>query len=180
MTQEAVGEKEISMKRTIIDGLFIVVFALILVSCANTDPEDMINPGDMIGDFLITTGKGDEVTYNWELNSALVQQGNEEIYTAQIPVDTKMNVSWGIYADFSGNDLDKLWSEHTYKMYINDCPVNLDAFGWMDIKQPVVGQMRHWNVVIVATKPGEISVRTEATVNGQDYGDIKTYTFGTH
>ena len=164
-------------------SLFIMLLATILFACTKTDSrsvDDMINPGDMIGDFLITTGKGDEVTYNWELNSALVQQGNEEIYTAQIPVDTKMNVSWGIYADFSGNDLDKLWSEHTYKMYINDCPVNLDAFGWIDIKQPVVGQMRHWNVVIVATKPGEISVRTEATVNGQDYGDIKTYTFGTH
>jgi len=160
----------------------VILFAAILADCAKTDAEPaagMINPGDKIGNFLITTGDGDEITYNWELDSTLVQQGNEEIYTALIPVDTKMNPSWGIYAAFSGKDLDTLWSEHTYMMFINDRPVNLDAFGPIDIRHPVVGKMRHWNVVIVATKPGVIAVRSAGTLNGEAFEDIKTYTFGT-
>ena len=162
--------------------LLIVLFAIVLASCASSSEEasaEMINPGDKIGDFLITTGEGDEITYNWELDSALVQQGKEEIYTALIPVDTRMNPSWGIYAAFNGKDLDTLWSEHTYKMFIDDRPVNLDAFGPIDIRHPVVGKMRHWNVVIVATKPGVIAVRSVGSLNGEAFEDIKTYTFGT-
>lgn len=162
--------------------LLIVLFAIVLASCASSSGEasaEMINPGDKIGDFLITTGEGDEITYNWELDSALVQQGKEEIYTALIPVDTKMNPSWGIYAAFSGKDLDTLWAEHTYKMFIDDRPVNLDAFGPIDIHHPVVGKMRHWNVVIVATKPGVIAVRSVGAVDGEAFEDTKTYTFGT-
>ena len=161
---------------------FVVLFAAMLASCAKASAElanGMINPGDKIGDFLITTGDGDEVTYNWELDSALVQQGKEEIYTALIPVDTKMNPSWGIYADFSGKDLDTLWAEHTYEMFIDDRPVNLDAFGPIDIHHPIVGKMRHWNVVIVTTKPGVIAVRSVGSLNGEAFEDIKTYTFGT-
>lgn len=160
----------------------VVLFAAILASCAKATAEPangMINPGDKIGDFLITTGEGDEITYNWELDSALVQQGNEEIYTALIPIDTKMNPSWGIYAAFSGKDLDTLWAEHTYKMFIDDRPVNLDAFGSIDVLHPKVGKMRHWNVVIVATKPGVIAVRSAGTVNGDTFEDTKTYTFST-
>ena len=162
--------------------LTLVMFiAAILASCtqATSGTEDsMINPGDKIGDFLITTGEGDEITYNWELDSALVQQGKEEIYTALIPVDTKMNPSWGVYAAFSGKDLDTLWSEHTYKMFINDRPINLDAFGSIDVLHPRVGKMRHWNVVITATKPGVIAVRSVGAVNGEAFEDMKTYTFG--
>ena len=162
--------------------VLVVLFATILASCAKATVEPaigMINPGDKIGDFLITTGEGDEITYNWELDSALVQQGKEEIYTALIPVDTKMNPSWGVYAAFSGKDLDTLWSEHTYKMFINDRPINLDAFGSIDVLNPQVGKMRHWNVVITATKPGVIAVRSVGTLNGEAFEDIKTYTFGT-
>ena len=167
----------------------LVFLAILMVSCAKatsqpselkSEPiEGMINPGDKIGDFLITTGEGEEVTYNWELDSVLVQQGNEEIFTAQIPVGTKMNVSWGVYAAFSAKDLDTLWSEHTYKMFIDNYPVNLEAFGSIDVLQPQVGKMRHWNVVIVATKPGEIAVRSEGIVDGEVFGDTKTYTFST-
>lgn len=163
-------------------ALSIVLFVIVLASCAKANAEPvagMINPGDKIGDFLITTGEGDEITYNWELDSALVQQGMEEIYTALIPVDTKMNPSWGIYAAFSGKDLDTLWSEHTYQMFIDDRLVNLDVFGSIDIQHPVVGKMRHWNVVIIATKPGVIAVRSVGSLNGEDFEDIKTYTFGT-
>jgi hypothetical protein len=46
---------------------FIVLFTTILGACVKATPQSihkMINPGDKIGDFLITTGKESDVTYS--------------------------------------------------------------------------------------------------------------------
>jgi hypothetical protein len=73
--------------------------------------------------------------------------------------------------------LDTLWSEHTYQLLINDRPVNLDAFGSVDVLQPQVGKMRHWNLVIVADKPGEITTRDSGVVDDNPFEQTTTYTF---
>ncbi len=138
--------------------------------------EFMVEPGDNIGDFLITTGAGKDITYVWNLHSECVKQDGVENYSCNVNTDTKMNVSWGVYASFD-TDLDTMWSEHTYKMFIDNRPVNLEAFGSIDVRHPTVGPMRHWNVVIVASKPGEITVRTEAVVDGEPSEDTKTLIF---
>ena len=166
--------------------LFITLVTVIMGSCAKVAPqtaeptsqpiEGAINPGDKIGDFLITTGGGKDITYVWNLHSECVKQGGVENYSCKVNTDTKMNVSWGVYASIN-TDLDTMWSEHTYKMFINDRPVNLEAFGSIDVRHPTVGPMRHWNVVIVASKPGEITVHTEAVVDGEPSEDTKTLTF---
>ena len=165
----------------------IMLFVTILSACAKATPQpvneatpqstdEMINPGDEIGDFLITTGDSEGITYVWNIESECVKQEGGKIQTCKINIDTKVNVSWGVYAP-AGYDLDTLWSEHTYKMYINDHPVNLDAFGSINVLHPVVGKMRHWNVVIVANKPGEIIVHSEGVVGGDPFGDTKTFIF---
>ena len=161
--------------------MLLVMAAFILGACAKATSQttdETIKPGDKIGDFLITTGEGEDVTYNWELDSAIVQQGNTETYSVQIPVGTKMNVSIGIYdSSFRGN-LDSLWSGHTYEMFIENRPVNLQAFGSIDVTHPVVGKMRYWNVVIIATKSGEITVIAKgAEASGTPIDDTKIYTF---
>ena len=83
----------------------------------------------------------------------------------------------GVYAGFSGKDLDTLWSEHTYKMFINDRPVNLEAFGSIDFLHPRAGPMRSWNVVIVATKQGEITLHDMGVVDGEPSESTVTYLF---
>jgi hypothetical protein len=68
----------------------IVLFAVILGACNKATPQsskEMINPGDRIGDFLITTGKEGEVTYTWELDCP--QQGEGENYTCKVAVGTR-------------------------------------------------------------------------------------------
>jgi len=168
------------MKRLVYLTL-LLMFAVILGACARATSQptvEIINPGDKIGDFLITTGEGEDVTYNWELDSAIVQQGNEEIYAVQIPVGTKMNVSVGIYDSTFSGKLDSLWSGHTYEMFIEDRPVNLQAFGSIDVTHPMVGKMRYWNVVIIATKSGKITVLAKgAEASGVPINDTKIYTF---
>ena len=165
--QEAAGEKEISMKRTIIDGLLIVVFALILASCANTDPEDTINPGDKIGNFLITTGTDEEVTYVSKLHCPFDAKTSTE--SCEIPVGTKVNVSNSFYDpnDRNGAGLDDIWARHTYEMSIEGQPVNLEAFGPINTSHPVVGKMLNWNVVIVTDTPGTISIMGTATLDDE-------------
>ena len=160
--------------------ILIVLFAVILSACAKATPEQeegMVNPGDKIGDFLITTGEG-EVTYNYQLGSACVKQGNEEIYTCQVTVGTKVNVSIGIYDDTHSGKLETKWSGMTYEMLIEDRPVNLQAFGTIDISHPTAGTIRYWNVVINATQPGEITVSSKgAESDGTPFEDTTTFTF---
>jgi hypothetical protein len=111
-------------------------------------------------------------------NSFLSNKGDEEVYSIELPVGTKMNVSAGVYS-MDGTPLDEKWKGHTYKMFINDRPVNLEAFGPIDTMHPRAGVMRAWNVVITATEPGEITVRSEGTVDGHPFGDTTTYSFTT-
>jgi hypothetical protein len=159
----------------------IAMLAIVLGACggaASQSGDGPINPEDKIGGFLVTTAGGADVTYNWELDSAIVQQGSEEVYAVQIPVGTKVNVSVGIFDPTFSGKLDSLWSGHTYEMFINDRPVNLEAFGAIDISHPAVGKMRYWNVMLVASEPGKITVTAKgAEASGAPINDTKNYTF---
>jgi len=149
-----------------------------LASCAKADAEPvagMINPGDKIGDFLITTGKEGNVTYSWDLGCE--QQGDEEVYSCESAVNTKVNVSVGIYDDQHSGRLEEIWAGHTYELFIEDRPVNLEAFGTIDTTHPAVGKMRHWNVVVVANIPGEITIRDSGVVDGDSFEEVSVYTF---
>ena len=157
----------------------IALFAIIMGSCAKADSksaEGMINPGDKIGDFLITTGEEGGVTYAWELDEC-VHQDNKKINWCPITVGTKVNVSVGIYDDTFKGKLDSLWSEHTYEMFIDNRPVNLQAFGFIDVTHPIVGKIRYWNVVVTITKPGEIIVSAKGVMGGDPLEDSTTFSF---
>jgi hypothetical protein len=92
---------------------FIVLFAVILGTCVKATSQlakEMINPGDKIGDFLITTGKKGEATYTWYLGC--VKQGEGEEYSCKAVVGTKVNISVGIYDDTFSGKLDENWAGH--------------------------------------------------------------------
>ena len=167
------------MKRLVYLTL-IVMFAITLGACARatSQPTDeMINPGDKIGDFLITTGEEGGVTYTWDLDC--VKQGEGENYSCKATVGTKVNISVGIYDDTFSGKLDNVWSGHTYELFIENRPVNLQAFGFIDVNQPQVGKMRHWNVVVFTDKPGEITLHDTGVVDGDPFGSTMTYIFST-
>jgi hypothetical protein len=156
-----------------------VLFAIILGACAKATPQPgdaMINPGDKIGDFLITTGGNEGITYVSTIHCPFDQSAGIE--SCELTVGTKVNVGVGFYDDdlSSGKNLDEYWSEHTYEMVIEGRPVNLQAFGLIDITHPVVGKIRNWNVVIVTDKPGKITARSTGVVGGDpfDYTAVLT------
>jgi len=158
----------------------IVLFATVLASCAKDSSESverMINPGDKIGDFLITTGGNQGITYVSTIHCPFDESAGIE--SCELTVGTKVNVGVGFIDEdlSSGKSLDEYWSEHTYEMVIESRPVNLQAFGSIDITHPYVGKIRNWNVVIVTDKPGKITARSTGVVGGDpfDYTAILTF-----
>lgn len=90
--------------------------------------------------------------------------------TSPARVGSKVNISAGIYDSQRSGVLDELWESQKYDLFVEDRPVNLQAFGGIDLDHPLVGPMRVWNVVIEATKPGEITLEDEGEVKENPFG----------
>jgi hypothetical protein len=87
------------MKR-LVHLTFIVLLAIVLGACAKATPQpvdEMINPGDKSGDFLITTGELGGVTFGWELDSTKGEEANTVFGDAAW--GTKIIPTAGIYDD---------------------------------------------------------------------------------
>lgn len=107
--------------------------------------EGMINPGDKTGDFLFSIGGNDDITYSWELLQGERCTGQDFFHkSCTLDMGTTANIAFGFYDDDvnSGETLDETRSGLTYEMMIDGHPVNLQAFGSVDVTQPQVGTMR--------------------------------------
>ena len=173
------------MKKPVFRTLF-VLFVFILDACAAAAPqpietptppvEEMINPGDRIGDFLITTGAGEDVIFVTKLSCPFDDSTQTE--SCEQPVGAKVNVSQGIIADRSkGKTLDEVWSGQTYEMIIEGRSVNLQAFGSVDFSHPVVGTVRVWNVVVVTDRPGKVTAQSNGVAGGDSWNYTAIITF---
>lgn len=155
--------------------ILLMLIAIILGACAKAMQEpvdkatpqfiaEMINPGDKIGDFLITTSDDENVIYTTKVHCPFDPSTKSE--TCEIDIGVKVNVALGVYGD-SVEKLDAYWSGQTYMMTIEGRPVNLQAFGSIDITHPVVVKMRLWNVVVVTDKPGKITIQHSGEMAGE-------------
>ncbi|MCJ7518363.1 MAG: hypothetical protein MUO42_01650 [Anaerolineaceae bacterium] len=161
-------------------NLAIVFMSIIILGgCGRATSQSaggIINPGDKIGDFFITKGKESGVSYGWELDQC-VHQDDKKINWCPVVQGTTVNISLGIYDDTFTGKLDSLWSEHKYEMFIAGRPVNLKAFGSIDVNHPAIGKMRYWNVVLTTDKPGEIIVSSKGIMGSNPIDDTTTYSF---
>ena len=147
--------------------ILIALFSLMAAACARAAPQNvpgMINPGDRVGDFLITADSGEDVVLMTNIHCPY----EETTETCERPVGTKVNVANGIYGDLSDDKvLEKIWKKQTYEMTIEGRPVNLPAFGFVEFEHPVVGTVRVWNVVVTSDRPGVISAHSSGEVDGE-------------
>jgi hypothetical protein len=159
----------------------VALFLLISVACTKTAStpggnNSMIEPGDKIGDFLITTGVTGKFTYGFDIACSDLSVKNT--YSCKAAVGQAINVSTGLNDSTGGGKLDEVWARSNYQLFINDHPVDLKAFGTIDYIHPVMGTIRFANVVIIASKPGEITVRdTGVFDNGDPFTSTSTYVF---
>jgi len=181
--------------KNLVYPILISLFAIILEGCAKTTSlpvettsqhvEEMINPGEMIGDFLIITGVEGDVAYGFDLDFYNNKQGDVESFDCKSTVGTKINITTGIYNDDAVNSVlttatpksKERWSSFIYELFIEDRPVNLHAFGYIDTIHPIVGAIRFWNVVIITNTPGEITIRESGVVDGNPIKRTTTYIF---
>lgn len=153
------------MKRIFYSAL-IMISTIFLSACANRTTQsndEMINPGDRIGNFLITTREDDDVVYITNLHCPV--DGTME--TCEIPIGTKINISQGFMPSQGNTSFEEAWLKQTCEMVIDGRPVNLQAFGYDEWKHPIAGIIRVWNVVIVADQPGTISAESKGVFDGE-------------
>jgi len=156
-----------------------ILIILFLAACANIMPDDgIIDPGEKVGDFLISTGTKEDTLYLYDLKCE--DQGATST-VCQAPAGQKINVSLSVFDPSRSADmnLDTIWADHTYHMKIEGRPVNLDAFGSIDayhvneFKNSI--KMRHWNIWILTDKPGEIKIQNQGNVLSQNFDLTVTY-----
>jgi hypothetical protein len=166
-------------KLAVLFSIFLVAtFSIACTKTAGTSEvnNSMIEPGDKIGDFTITTGVQGKFTYGFNIECP--ELGTKNTYSCNVKVGQAINVSTGIYGTTGSGKLDEVWVHSNYQMYINDHPVDLQAFGTVDYNDPQVGVIRFANVVINASKPGEITVRDSGVyVNGSPFSSTSSYVF---
>jgi hypothetical protein len=146
------------------------------IDASSDDKNTMIEPGDMIGDFLITTGVQGNFTSGFDIECS--EPGADNTYLCKAAVGEAINVSTGLYDDTSSGKLDEVWTHSNYQIYINDRPVDLQVFGTIEYNHPQVGMIRFRNVVIIANKPGEITVCDSGVFDkGDPFASTSTYVF---
>ena len=165
------------MKRLAYFPLIILVAGW-LVSCVKTDSSasessEKLKPGDQIGNFRILKGEEGKVTYGYDL----VCNEMEGNIACKASVGLPVNVSTGIYDDTYSGKLEEVWSGFTYELWIEDRPVDLEAFGTAEITHPMVGVIRYWNVVITTSQEGEITVRDSGIADGNPFESTTTFAF---
>ena len=160
--------------------VFILWMTGLLVACAQTKPtesSDLIRPGDLVGDFLVTTGEEGNFTYGFDVDCSEEVSGQETNQSCKLEVGEIINITTGIYDDTSSGKLDEYWSNSNYQLFIEGQPVDLTAFGTVEYTHPIVGVIRFWNVVISTSKPGEITTNDSGVAGGDAFESTTTFTF---
>jgi hypothetical protein len=159
----------------------IIIILVLSVACSKSvskarSDNTLIEPGDRIGDFLITTGVQGSFTYGFDIKCSA--PGTNNTYSCTATVGQVVNVSTGLYDTTGSGKLDEVWAHSKYQMFINDRLVDLKAFGTIDYTHPQVGVIRFANVVITTSKAGEIVVRDSGVYdNGNPFTSTSTYVF---
>jgi hypothetical protein len=160
--------------------VFILWMAGLLAACARpkpTESNDLIRPGDMVGDFQVIQGEEGKFTYGFDLDCSEEASGQKTNLSCKPTVGKVVNITTGLYDDTKGGKLDEYWSNFNYQLFIDGRPVDLQAFGTVEYNHPVVGVIRFWNVVISTSKPGVLTVNDSGVAGGDAFESTTKFTY---
>lgn len=123
----------------------------------------MITPGNKVGEFIFSTA--DEKIAGYPHNYSCTENGND--LTCKTTAGTLVNISPSYFDDTRKGRIEQLWTDSTHEMIIEGRKVNLQAFGYIDVPNIVMGSVRKWNVAMVTEKPGEIKVSHSIVFDGK-------------
>lgn len=138
--------------------VLILTAALVTASCGlgkRQSVEGLISRGDRIGQFSYTTAEAGAFTPLWDLVCTTTSDGITSECTAE--VGQKVNLAPGVYTDPQGESLEEKWTAQSYGLTVDQFPVDLQSFGFVEVEHPLVGTIRLWNVVVSADKPGSLT-----------------------
>ena len=161
------------------------LLVLLLVSCASpagqvqmSDQEDMLNPGDRIGEMEITTAEA----WDWDNNLySLCIEGDAENealledetikfheYPCELYAGATLIINCAGVDEQPDDSLDERWARLETEMVFDGRPINLPAFG--SLENTYGGQtIRLWNVLLKNITPGEHSLRCYSEFDGEVY-----------
>jgi predicted esterase len=152
----------------------LVFWVGVLLACGDkATKEDLVQPGDMVGEYLITTGGYEGVSFTFDFFEGCAVSSNN--YSCDIAEGTDINLTYPVY-NSSIEELEKNWSHFRLQVYVEGQKVDMDAFGTIDFDQPDYGKMRAWDVVIKDVKLGDFSVRIEGSIEDESFDDTWNFT----
>ncbi len=121
---------------------------------------DMIEPGERIGDMVLTTAQdeGGAEPQLFDFCDPYITESDPAVITreCEVPVMPYYFIGYGIFADTT-SELDTLWSTIAWELIVDGHPVDLAAFGTIDLDWGK--QYRVLNVVLANPTPGEHTIR---------------------
>ena len=156
------------MKKNISLSL-IVLLLIILSACARATPknaEEMINPGDEIDGMVFTTT--DEIDWDISLSFLCDFESIEETDPSPTIACFASPGSSVFFGNFSGipynnpKEADEPWKEIKSEVTFDGQPLNLPAFGYMEIElyETEWKYARIWNLIVNNITPGIHTIQT--------------------
>ncbi len=152
------------MKHRTISLGCLILMALLLVGCARSvalDSNEGIKPRTTLGEMTMRKAPNqDEMALTmWDYCDPLAGETEPgpfalECSTPQLP---QLFIGNGIFAG-STEELDLYWPTMTWELEFDGHPVDLPAFGTIDVTWQE-GPFRFWNVVVEAPTAGKHTVR---------------------
>ena len=138
--------------------------------------KGMINPGDKIGDMVLTIGQGEPVTEIWDFCDPLVTEPGVLMRECKVPALQSLFIGYGSFASTVA-ELDAIWKSSSWELHVDERQVDLLAFGMLDLDTdyPHPAKLRMWNVVLDQPTPGKHTLRYVMSETGEP-SDV-TWTF---
>ena len=135
--------------------------ALTPTATAEPEPEGL-KPGDAVGDLVLKTAPDESAieALLWDYCDPTVgtEQGEPAFKECEVPQFPYLFIGNGMggSSPMSAEELDAIWQEIKWQLFIDTAPVDLEAFGTIDVWN---NSIRLWNIAIEIPATGEHTLR---------------------
>jgi len=164
----------------------VLLFALVACQAAAQPPAvPLLNPGDIINGMTLTIGAA-EAPPIWAFCSPALESHGVTTVECRVPPLSKLAIGHTFKAADEALK-ESSWSALTWELYLDDHPVDLDAFGTYDFHLPslsygpstireVMRKVTDWDVVLTFPKRGAHRLRGLVLAKANTYTWIVNFT----
>jgi hypothetical protein len=136
---------------------------------APVDSGGVLRPGDRVKGMLLTVGGTTDFPFVTDFDSYCEREGTRVACRWEAGKD--IGISFGLHAD-TFDDLEFMWETWQYDLYLDGQPVDLSAFGSVEVDDPEgTWKIRAFSVVLTDTSPGTITAHHVGAVFGETFDE---------